>query len=90
MVRGTARPAATRTGQGNVQLTISPTGIIPESLMYGFALGDVMAYIGRLHIDGDSKADLFRGWAQTVGVKLAGSQVNRVRDTGTDRGGPLS
>jgi hypothetical protein len=71
-------------------VTISPTGIIPESLLYGFALGDVMKYIQRLHVDGDTKADLFRGWAQCVGVKLSGSQVNAVRETGTDRGGPIA
>lgn len=70
-------------------MTISPTGIIPEELLYGFKLGAVMDYIGHLYIDGDSKADLFRGWAQTVGVALSGSQVNKVRETGTDRGGPL-
>lgn len=70
-------------------MTISPTGIIPESLLYGFALGEVMTFIKRLHADGDTKADLFRGWAQTVGVKLSGSQVNAVRETGTDRSGPI-
>jgi len=48
-------------------MTISPTGIIPESLLYGFQLQAVMDYISRLHVDGDTKADLFRGWAQTVG-----------------------
>lgn len=70
-------------------MTISPTGLIPETMMYGNRLADVMAFIGRLHVDGDTKADLFRGWAQTVGVKLSGSQINRVRETGTDRGGAI-
>lgn len=70
-------------------MTISPTGIIPENLMYGFSLGNVMQFIMRLHVDGDTKADLFRGWAQTVGVQLSGSQVNKVRESGTDRAGPI-
>lgn len=71
-------------------MAISPTGIIPEELLYGYKYNAVVEYIGRLHVDGDTKADLLRGWAQTVGVKLNGSQINKVRDTGTDRGGPLT
>ena len=57
--------------------------------MYGYRLADVMDYIQRLWVDGDTKADLFRGWAQTVGVKINASQISAVRETGTDRGGPL-
>jgi len=70
-------------------VTISPTGIIPEALLYPALLGDVMKYIQRLHADGDTKVDLFRGWAQTVGVSLSGSQIAKVRNSGTDRLGPL-
>jgi hypothetical protein len=71
-------------------MTISPTGLIPEEYMYGFRLKDVMELISRLHVDGDTKADLLRGWAQTVGVSLNSAQINKVRETGTDRGGPLA
>lgn len=66
----------------------SPTGIIPEELMAPGATAGVMMFLSKLWIDGETKADLLRGWAMEVGVKLSASQVNRVRDTGTDAGGP--
>jgi hypothetical protein len=66
----------------------SPTGIIPEELMLPGATAGVMMFLGKLHVDGETKAELFRGWAQEVGVKLSASQVNRVRESGTDAGGP--
>jgi hypothetical protein len=52
------------------------------------ATAGVMMFLGKLYVDGETKAELFRGWAQEVGVKLSASQVNRVRDSGTDAGGP--
>jgi len=70
-------------------MAISPTGIIPEQLMYPNRLADVLDYISHLVADSDQKVDLLRGWAQTVGVKLSASQFNTVRYTGTDRLGPL-
>jgi len=49
-----------------------------------------MQFLSRLYIDGETKAKLFRLWAVEVGVKISASQVNRVRDTGTDAGGPIT
>jgi hypothetical protein len=66
----------------------SPTDIIPEQLMEPRYTREVMAFLGKLHVDGETKADLFRGWAQEVGVALSASQVLAVRMTGTDVGGP--
>jgi len=66
----------------------SPTGILPEELMAPRYTREVMAFLGKLYVDGETKADLFRGWAQEVGVKVSASQVNAVRHTGTDAGGP--
>jgi hypothetical protein len=71
-------------------MAVSPTGIIPEQLMWPNRLADVLDFIGHLHADSDQKVDLLRGWAQTVGVNLSASQFNSVRFTGTDRLGPLA
>jgi len=66
----------------------SPTGIIPEELMAPRYTREVMQFVGHLYVDSETKADLFRGWAQEVGVQISASQVNAVRETGTDAGGP--
>ncbi len=66
----------------------SPTGIIPEELMAPKYTAAVMQFLGKLYVDSETKTDLFRGWAQEVGVQISASQVNRVRETGTDTGGP--
>lgn len=63
----------------------SPTGIIPESMMYGSATSEVMKFIAALVAPGHEKADLFRGWAKTVGVKLSASQIAVVERTGNDQ-----
>jgi hypothetical protein len=66
----------------------SPTGIVPEELMVPGATAGVMEFLARLWVDGDTKADLLRGWAMEVRVRVSASQVNAVRHTGTDAGGP--
>lgn len=66
---------------------ISPTGILPENLMYPAKLGDVMEFIKAMPMPGHYKEQLFLGWSRTVGVKLRGSQIDAVRNTGTDRRG---
>jgi hypothetical protein len=57
--------------------------------MFPGATAGVMSFLSKLWVDGETKADLLRGWAQEVGVKLSASQVNRVRESGTDAGGPI-
>ena len=59
----------------------SPTGFIPEYLMYPNRLADVMALIKSVPVDGDTKVDLFMGWARTVGVALSASQRDAVRNS---------
>jgi len=71
-------------------MTISPNVIIPENLLYGYHLADVMDLITRLHVNGETKVELLKGWAQTVGVRLSASQFNTVRNTGTDCFGPVT
>jgi hypothetical protein len=66
----------------------TPIGIIPDELFTPGATAGVMQFLSRMWIDGETKAKLFRLWASEVGVRLSASQVNRVRDTGIDAGGP--
>jgi hypothetical protein len=66
----------------------SPTGIIPEQLMAPRFTSEVMQFLQRLHVDSETKAELFRGWAMEVGVKINAAQVNAVRRSGTDALGP--
>lgn len=63
----------------------SPTGIIPEELLFPRRLGDVMRYLKSLPIPGDEKRNLLFGWARTVGVKLRASQYRAVENSGNDR-----
>jgi hypothetical protein len=62
----------------------SPTGIIPESLMYPQKLGEVMELLKSTPGSSNAKLDVLRGWAKEVGVKLSASQVNAVRHSGVD------
>ena len=68
----------------------TPHDIIPAELFMPGATAGVMMFLSRMWIDGETKAKLFRLWAIEVGVKLSASQVNKVRDTGTDAGGPTT
>jgi hypothetical protein len=63
----------------------SPTGIIPEELLFPSKLADVMAFLATLPVEGDDKVELFVGWAKMVGVRVNSSQRAKVRNTGTDR-----
>jgi hypothetical protein len=62
----------------------SPTGIIPEVLMYPGQLGAVMDFLIALPAYGDEKEKLLFGWAKTVGVRLSGSQYRKVRLSGKE------
>ena len=68
----------------------SPTGILPEELMQPGKVRDVMTFLQKLYVDSHTKADLLTGWAMEVGQRVSASQVNAVRRTGTDTGGPRS
>ncbi len=69
---------------------MSPTGIIPEDLMFPAMRLQVMAFLMRLPLPGDDKLSLLLGWARMVGVSLNASQRNTVRRTGIDFAGPTS
>lgn len=63
----------------------SPTGIIPEELLFPSKRAAVMAYLINLPVDGDDKVALLLGWARAVGVTVNSSQRSTVRDSGIDR-----
>ena len=63
---------------------ISPTGIIPEELMYPQRLGDVMTLLKSKVATGDWKREVLQGWARTVGVKISQAQYRAVYQTGWD------
>jgi hypothetical protein len=63
----------------------SPTGIIPESMMYPQKLREVMLLLQSTPGNSNEKLSVFIGWAMTVGVKLSASQREAVASTGVDR-----
>ena len=63
----------------------SPTGIIPEELLYPYKRQQVVDYLKKLPVDGDDKVALLLGWAKAVGVTVNSSQRATVRDSGIDR-----
>ncbi len=66
-------------------MAISPTGILPEELMFPAKLNDVILFLEKIPIPGDQKDQIFFGWARTVGVKISGAQRARVRQSGVDQ-----
>ena len=71
-------------------MAISPTGIIPEALMFPSKLGAVMQLIKTMAAPGDFKESLLIGWCRTVGVRVNASQRATVRDSGWDYTGPTT
>jgi hypothetical protein len=62
----------------------SPTGIIPESLMFPAKRAEVVAFLAQLPVPGNDKVDLLVGWAKMVGVSVNSSTRRKVRFSGTD------
>jgi hypothetical protein len=63
---------------------ISPTGIVPEELMYPEKLKDVMELLKAKTATGDWKREVLQGWARLVGVKISQAQYRAVFSTGWD------
>jgi len=66
-------------------VALSPTGVIPEALMFPQKLAEVEALLIALPVPGDVKEELLFGWARVVGVKLRESLRRKVRESGIDR-----
>jgi hypothetical protein len=62
----------------------SPTGIIPEPLMYPEKLGEVMTLLKGMTGTGSWKREVLQGWARLVGVKISQAQYGAVYATGWD------
>jgi hypothetical protein len=62
----------------------SPTGIIPEELMYREKKKDVILFLQAQAFPGDFKRRLLEGWAITVGLRLRGIDFQMVEKSGID------
>jgi hypothetical protein len=62
----------------------SPTGIIPEELMYPAKKQEVLAFLMAQPYPGDFKRRLLEGWALTVGLRLPSRDFRAVERTGFD------
>lgn len=63
---------------------ISPTGIIPESLMAPNKKADVIRWLTAQPYEGNFKRRLLEGWAITVGVRVRGHDFALVEASGLD------
>jgi hypothetical protein len=62
----------------------SPTGIIPEELMYPQKKAAVIRFLQAQPFNGDYKQKLLQGWAVTVGLRPTKAEYTAVRSTGID------
>lgn len=63
---------------------ISPTGTIPERLMYPDKKQEVMDWLAATPGNGRWKLEVFMGWAMTVGVRVRQFEMRAVERTGLD------
>jgi len=62
----------------------SPTGIIPEDLMFPQKKKEVITFLLSAPYTGDYKRRLLEGWAVTVGLRLRSADYSRVEKSGID------
>jgi hypothetical protein len=62
----------------------SPTGIIPEHLMYPERKKEVIAFLQAQPFAGDYKRRLLEGWSITVGIRLRSRDFRLVEASGFD------
>ncbi len=62
----------------------SPTGIIPENLMYPEKKKQVIAFLIAQPLPGDLKRRLLEGWMITVGIRLRSRDFAAVQNSGFD------
>jgi hypothetical protein len=63
---------------------LSPTGIIPEDLMYPAKKAEVMRFLKSQPFPADMKGELLKGWALTVGQRVSAREMKSVERTGVD------
>ena len=62
----------------------SPTGLIPEQLMYREKKQQVIAYLQGQPWPGDFKRSVIEGWALTVGIRVRSRDFQLVTRSGFD------
>jgi hypothetical protein len=62
----------------------SPTGIIPDEYFTPASSGKVLQFLASLPIPGDDKVNILAGWSLWTGARFNGSQIDKLRRTGTD------
>jgi hypothetical protein len=62
----------------------SPTGIIPEELMYREKKAEVVQFLLAQPLPGDLKRRLLEGWAITVGIRVRSRDFHLVHASGFD------
>lgn len=62
----------------------SPTGIIPEELLYRERKQDVIRFLMAAPYPSDFKRRLLEGWALWVGLRIRGADYRAVERTGVD------
>jgi hypothetical protein len=67
-------------------MTDSPTGIIPEELMYKEKRKQVRAWLIQQPLPGHIKRDLLFAWARTVYVRLGAREIAEVEASGLQGG----
>ena len=62
----------------------SPTGIIPEGLMFREQKRAVLNFLKAQPLPGNLKRELLLGWAQWVGVRIQQREYRELDESGTD------
>ena len=63
----------------------SPTGVIPELLMYANKKREVVDFLKTLPLEGRLKANLLLGWAQTVGMRIEQRLYQELYESAIDK-----
>lgn len=62
----------------------SPTGIMPENLMFPNQKAAAIKWLQQAPLPADVKRNLLLGWAITVGMRVSQRDRRAVENTGTD------
>lgn len=67
----------------------SPTGIIPEELMYPQLKREMLSWLIMQPLPSSTKRRLAQGWCITVGCRLKSREYHLLEVSGTDKSIPL-
>jgi len=63
----------------------SPTGVIPELLMFPGKKREVVDFLKKLPLESRLKRNLLLGWAQTVGMRIEQSLYRELEESAIDK-----